>query len=775
MTGILIGSLACGAGANATLYSAVAGLLFRAPAIDDPERLASIYTSRFGGGRYGLSSYPDFLSIAEAARPIAAVAASDDRRLQTLATREGHREVRVAAVSGSFFALLGLTPQAGRLLSDNAAREAVISFALWMELGGDEAVLGRTLTIGDRDYAIAGVAPRGFTGLSLVRECRVWIPLEPASTLDDRGSHRLTLIARLKPGAGVADLDARLGTLARDLAAAFPAANRGSREAPGDPRLITAVPYSRLDPDLESQVGAIGAAVLGAAAVLLFGACLNAGGLLLSRAVSRRHQFAVRVLLGASRAHLVRIVLAESALVALASAALGLLLAWWTADILPSLFAPEHARFLDLRLDGHAVAATLAIASLAAAAFSIGPALHASGVEARGAVSGDPGGVSDTRAGTRARSVLAAAQVAVATIFTGAAGVLWAALAASLATGFGVAPSRVAIAEVQLTHGEHHEWQGRERMDDIQRAAAAIARVEAVAWSTAMPMARENRRRYVTGAGDTIEPEISLVSRNYFDVMGIALVEGRGFSAIDELHQAPVVIVSDTLAREHFRDSALGRHLEDGYGQRLEIVGVAHSGKHRTLQEPPPPMVYHPMTREYVALQHVIVRAPPGQAPPLEALRSAIGGKATLLGIDTLAARLAGTLAFDRMTMAVAGASAGFALLLAMMGIYGVMNDAVRQRRREIGLRMALGARPLTIGRFVVARALALAAAGLAAGVAAQAAAAQLLSTRVALGPPDAATLAASLGALALAVVVASIVPIRRALRVHPAVTLKAL
>jgi predicted permease len=779
LTLTLVVSLALGAGANAMLYSMARGLLVRVPAVADPGSLVSLYTSQYGGGRFGESSFPDLESIAATPGPFDDIAASDESRLQTVQAAQRSREVRVAAVSASFFTLLGLTPYAGRLPDHAAANEALIGFALWNELGGDHAVLGRALVVGDREYVIAGVAPPDFIGLSLQRECGLWIPLAADAALADRGRRRLSLVARLKAGSGVEAANAHLSRIAEELADRFPDTNRGAREAADAPRLLTAVPYSRLDPALASQAADIGAVVLGAAALLLAGAGINAGGLLLSRAVGRRRQFGVQALLGATRARLIRVVLAESLLVALGSAALGLMLAGWTAAALPAQFAPEHARFLDTRLDAAAAAVTLAVAALAAVLFGIGPAVHAAKANALSAVGPDAGGVSETRGGTRIRSALVLAQVALSAMIVGGSGVLWTAMAASLGTGFGVAPSQVAIAAVQLTQVEHHEWQGRERQDDVQRTAASIAGVEAVAWTTALPMKRENRRRYTVrsarGAEETIEPEISLVSRNYFDVMGISLIEGRGFTSVDELHQAPVVVVSDTLAREYFGDSAVGGHLEDRYGQRLEIVGVVRSGKHRTLQEPPPPMVYHPMTREYVALQYVIARAAPGREPPVDALRTAIDRLVTLRSIDTLGARLAGTLSFDRLTMTLVGVSAAAALLLAMMGVYGVMNDAVRQRRREIGLRMALGARPAAIGRFVVARALGFAAAGLAAGLAGQAALVRLLDARVAIGGLDAPALAATLGALTLAVALASIVPIRRALRVHPAVTLRAL
>jgi predicted permease len=778
LTAALVASLAFGAGANAMLYSVASSLLFRVPALADPWSLVSLHTSQYGGGLYGDSSYPDFQSIAnDIGGPFEDIAASDESRLQTVLTARRSREVRVAAVSSSFFPMLGLKPHAGRLPDGAAANEALIGFTLWTELGGDDTVLGRTLTIGDREYAVTGVAPRDFIGLSLQRECGIWIPLASDPSLDDRGRRRLAVVARLKPGVGLDEADAHLRGLAHDLADRFPRTNRGTREAADQPRLITAVRYSRLDPAAGSQLKAIGAVVLGAAALLLAGACVNAGGLLLSRAVSRRHQFGLQVLLGATRARLVRIVLAESLLVSLGSAALGLLLAGWTAAALPALFAPEHARFLDTSLDPAAALVTLAVAALAAGLFSIGPAAHAARAQAMSAVRPHTGGVSETSGSARVRGTLVVSQVALSTMLVGAGVVLWSAMSASLGTGFGVAPSQVAVAALQLTSVEHHEWLGRERQHAVDRAAAAVQGVESIAWTTSLPMKRENRRRYrirsATGAGEAIEPEISLVSLNYFDVMGIARIEGRLFTTIDEWHQAPVVVVSETLAREYFGDSAIGEHLEDAYGQRLEIVGVVQSGRHRTLQEPPPPMVYHPMTREYVALQYLIARAPPGRPPPVEALRSAIGGAASLRSIDTLASRLAGTLAFDRLTMTMVGLSAAFALLLAMIGVYGVMNDSVRQRRREIGLRMALGARPLAIGCFVATRALALAAAGLAAGLGAQAALVPLAGARVTVGGTDAGTLAATLCALTLAVALASIVPIRRALRVPPAVTLR--
>ena len=260
------------------------------------------------------------------------------------------------------------------------------------------------------------------------------------------------------------------------------------------------VRYSRLDPAFASQVSAIGAVVLGAAVVLLAGACVNAGGLLLSRAVNRRHQFAVQALLGAGTGRLVRIVLAESVLVAFGGAVLGLILARWTADALPALFAPEHARLLDTGLDVTAVLVTLGVASLAAVLFSIGPALHAARAQAVSAVRPDAGGISETHGG-RVRGLLVVAQVALATVLVAAAGVLWTTMTAALGTGFGVNPSRLTVATVQLTAaGEHHEFDGRARQDAAERA---LARCPASSRSPGRPRCRSAA---TTGASTGFAP-----------------------------------------------------------------------------------------------------------------------------------------------------------------------------------------------------------------------------------------------------------------------------
>jgi predicted permease len=781
---ILIGSLAAGTGANATVFSLVNALLFRsAPGVADENSLVALYTSQFDGGPYGSSSYPDFESLAANWQTFSSLAAIDDNTLVTWQSGDALERVRVAAVSSTYFATLGMRPALGQLALANAAADtpdAVISHRLWQQgFGGDANAVGQTITIDDRPYRLAGVAPDRFNGLQLGRVVEIWVPLNTGE-LGERGERRLSVIGRLAPGVSLDAAQQRTQAVAADLAGRFPESNRGSIAGREDPRRITVAHLARLDPVLRVRVALVSAVMLGATALVLLSACANAGSLLLSRATSRGREIAVRFALGATPRRLLKLLLTESLLVSTLGGAAGLLLAAWTAQAIPSLFPPEQAQMLDTHLDAFAFAATLLISVAAGVGFGLTPAWQATRPAMVLALRGDGSGASEALGGARLRTILVTAQVALSVILMVATAVVVRSLTDALRADPGFARN-VAIAAIELPGRYGLPIRGGQLLHGSVERVLRLPAVEAAAWVSVPPLGRASTRRFLIYPGGTATPEgadiaINVVSPAYFEAMQIPRVAGRSFDDNDRPRSQPVVIVNDELARRYFRGAPLGEWMRDD-DNLVKIVGVVKSARYRTLQEPPLPMVYFPLAQNYQADLSLVVRTSADPAALLEPIRSAL--IATDSGVKifrtvTLDTFLAESLALDRLTTGLVGTCGVLALILAVIGVYAVMADVVARRTREIGVRVALGARPVQVVTLVYGQGLGLTATGLAIGLVGACAGIKLMeSTTEATAAVDVTTIAAIPGLLALMIVIAAVVPTLRALRVDPTIALR--
>jgi predicted permease len=778
-------SLALGTGANATICGAAYALLFRLPAGVDGAGLLNIYTSQFSGAPFGGSSAPDYRTLAAEATTLETVAAAEDHAVRNVRLGSAEARARVVAVTQNFFSTLRMRPHLGRLLADGDERAGpqpiVISHALWTTLGAPEDVVGKSLIVGDAGHPIVGIAPERFRGLQSSRIADVWIPMSPGGSA--RGDRGLSLIGRLKPGISLDDAGRDLDAVAARLAAQYPKTNRGSLGDPDAPRMFSAAPYSQLDPGTRHQVGLIAAIVVGAVTLLLTSACANAASLLISRGVARRRELAVKVALGASRGMLVRQLLIEGILISLAGAALGLLFAVWTTDAMPALFAPEHAALLDTRLDLRLVVLTAAVACAAGALASFVPARGVTTAPAATLLRGDMGGISDQQGGTRLRSILVASQVALSTLLLIATGALVGGLSQALTGDFGATARNVAVFAVENPGREFRPELGVAYQATVAETLKRMAGIESVGWATVPPLGAGNMRQFrLEGDGpetvDSVDFNVNLVSASYFGTMGLSRIEGRNFDERDRPRTAPVVIVDEILARRYFGAVAAGRCLLDAAGTRLEIVGVVRSGKYRTLQAPPPPTVYFPVTQEYIPVGFIFVRTAREPQPMLDHLTTILKGidsRAEVNRAFTLESHLSHALVMDRLTTVLVGLCGVIALIMSTIGVYGVMSDAVQRRTREIGLRVALGAGTPHVARLVFGEAAAAATAGGLMGIGAA-----LLLSRAAqsvvhgLPGPDVATLATAPGMLAAAVAIAAVLPLRRALGVSPTIALRA-
>ena len=781
---ILLGSLAVGTGANATVFSLVNALLFRAPAgVADPRTLVAVYTSQFDGGPYGSTSYPDFESIRANRQTFTSAAAIDDHALVTWRAAEVSERVRVAAVSADFFTTLGMQAARGQLsLGDPSAdvTDLVISYRLWQQgFGADESAIGQTVTLDDRPYRVVGVAPDRFAGLRLGRASEIWVPLR-SDLLGERAERRLAVIARLSPGVRLSEAQRRMQAVAAELADRFPDSNRGSISGRDDPRWLTLGRHSRLDPVLRTRVALIGAAMLGATALVLLSACANAGSLLLSRATSRGREIAVRFALGATRRRLLKLLLTESLLVATLGGAIGLLFAMWTARGIPSLFPPEHAQMLETRLDPLAFAATLLISVLAGVGFGLTPALQATRPMMVLALRGDGSGASEAQGGARLRTILVTSQVALSVILLVATAVVVRSLTDALRADPGIARN-VAIATIELPGRHADPIRGGRLIRESRERVAGLPGVEAVAWVSVPPLGRASTTRFVvypggTGTVESADLETNVASPDYFDAMQIGLLAGRGFDERDRPRSQPVVVVNDELARRYFRGSAVGEWLRDDQ-DLVKVVGVVKSARYRTLQESPQPTVYYPLTQKYQANLSLVARTSGDPSALLGSVRRELvqtDEGVTVFRLVTLDTFLSEALALDRLTTGLVGTCGALALILAIIGVYAVMADVVARRTREIGVRVALGARPVQVVTLVYGQGLALTAAGLVTGFIAAFAGIKLLeSITDGTAGIDVRTIAAIPVALALMIVVAAVVPTMRALRINPTIALR--
>ena len=757
----------------------------RPAGVENPSRLVSIHTSEFSGATYGQSSHPDFESVKSSAASFAAIAAVDDNAIENVRFGEFSQSVRVAAVSEDFFPALQMRAHLGRLLSTADAAlnpaAAVVSFQLSEQLGGAAEVVGKTIRIGGREYSVAGVTAPRFQGLRMGHECDAWILMAASSRA--RGDRRLSIVARLNRGVSVKEAEADLRRISDDLAARYPATNRGSIVQADAPRRITPIRYSQMDPAAGEQVVVIGLVVGGASLLLLAGACLNVGSLLLSRAVARRRDLAIKMALGATRRALVRELLTETLCLSLAGGVLGLLFAFWTAGAIPAFFTVEQVERLDTELDAQLILLTVGVACLAGALFGVAPALHGTASPAVTALRADSGGVSDQHGGSRLRALLVGAQIALSTVLLLATGHLVQSLRHALEGEMGSALARVAFVSIELPGRFGDPVRGVAHRRALLEQLPSLDGVEVVGWASTLPLGRGNRREFRIEADtadvtDTVALETNVVSPGYFRALVLQLIEGRLFDEGDTTLAPPVVIVDELLAQRYFGPAAVGRHLIDSHGARLEVVGVVRSGRYRTLQQSPQPTVYFPSTQDYLWRGHLVVRTTRDPALLVDAIRRAVNGVgkgATSLKASTMDAHLADVLALDRLTTTLVGLCGAIALAMSTIGVYGVMTDAVQRRTREIGLRVALGAGRTQVARLVFKDAVALAAAGVLIG-AAVALAGSYLARSFVHGLPsfDVLTLAGVSAALAAVIAVAAILPLRRALRVHPNIALRA-
>lgn len=782
---VAVVTMGIGTGANATVFSFVNALLLRpVTGAANPASLVSVYTSDYSSGPYGATSYPDYLTMKSEARALQALAAYADESV-LVTTEDAVLRIGVMRTSPEFFGVLGLRPAAGRLLGPadavpGAPAAAVIGHDLWQRAFGGQSLVGTTVAVEGVAHEIVGVVPRGFDGLQLGREFELWTPLGENIRAGTRDQRFLSVVGRLRPGADLEEAQTQLTAIAARLAAAYPDTNRGTLEQPARPRPFTLLRHTRLHPASRPDVALLGAVLLGAVALVLLIACANVGNLLLARATTRGREVAIRLALGAGNARVVQQMLTESALLGCAGGALGLLFALWTSDVLPSFFPAEQARMLDATIDGRVLLYTVAISLGSSLLFGAAPALQAFGILPAASLRGEGGATASPR-GSRLRSVLMTAQIALAMVLLVSAGLLVRSLENVLNTDLGFAARAGVVASLDLPRDRGSE-RGLAYFDEALGRVGALPGVVSAAVADTLPLSGTSRRGfrmegYERRPGEDGELPVVVVSPEYFSTLQIPLLEGRGFEGSDRAGSRPVAVVNELLARTYFGGRALGRRMTDSSGTELTIIGVVRTGKYRSVQEPERPVVYYPLAQVYGARRRMIVRTEGDPAVLVGAVRRAlmaVDRDVAISRVITLESHLEEALADSRLTATLVTACGALALLLSLVGVYGLVSYAVGRRAREIGLRIALGARPVDIVRLVVSEGSRIILSGVVCGLIGALLTTRLLQSLLfGVSTLDTGTFVAVTAGLTIAALAAAALPARKALRVDPIAALR--
>jgi predicted permease len=643
-------------------------------------------------------------------------------------------------------------------------------------------VLGSNLTVNGRSYTIVGVGPERFDGLDLGRAMDIWTPFVPTPSSADRGARFMFIVARLVPGVTVKTAQDQVAALARRLAEDFPESNRGTLSAPNDPRPMVVVPHTRMPPEFRKNVTTLGAIIMGAVGLVLLIACANIASLMLSRATARDREMAVRLALGAGRQRIVQQLLTESILLGLAGGAMGLLFSLWTADILPSFFPAEQARMLDTRVDGAALVFVLALSFVSSVLFGLAPALQSATGGTATTLRSGANRASESRTRANLRRMLVSWQIALAVVLLIAAALLTQSIGHSLAADPGYGAREAVTASVELQNADFSEEQGLEYYRAAVERIRTIPGIEDASFVRTLPFSRMSRRGFVIEGyqprqGEDREQHINIVGPRYFETLQIPLLDGRTFDERDRDGSQPVAMVNDLLSQRYYGGKAVGRRLIDSSGLTMQIVGVVKTGRNLTFQDSPVPVVYYPLAQTYQPRMTLVARTSGDAGRFVDQVRREliiVNRNAAVFRSVTLTAHISEAIADGKLTAALVGACGGMALLLATIGVYGVIAYSVASRLREIGVRVALGARPHHVVHLVLREGLGVTSAGIIFGVvAAMIATPALKSLLFGISASDPFTYAVVPSILALIALLAACPPVRRALRVEPNAVLR--
>ncbi|HEV3202266.1 MAG TPA: ABC transporter permease [Bryobacteraceae bacterium] len=794
---VAILSLALGIGANTAIFSLIDAVMLQYLPVSHPEELLQVLMGDNGAS----FTNPLWEQVRDRQDVFSGVFAYSGGRFNLTPSGEA-RYAQSTWASGDFFATLGVRAVLGRTFTPADDRRgcpgtAVLSYDFWQrEYNGSAAVTEKAILLDGHPFQILGVVQPGFHGVDVGRSLDVMVPictepiLHPRSQLDQRSSWWLRVVGRPKTGLGPGQVTARLKTLSPDIfGATVPPGWRADDQASYRKRTFITLPAANGLSYLRTQYRPALITLLVVVAVVLLIACANVANLLLARAAARQREIAIRLALGLSRARLIRQLLTESLLLALAGAVLGMLFAQWGSRLLVGyLSSSNNLVYLDLSVNGHVLGFTIAVAATTGLLFGLAPAWRGTRVEPQAAMKENGRGVVEGSTRFGLGKVLVMVQVALSLLLLVGAGLLLGTFRRLETLDPGFEPSHVLIVSLDLRNAHYPTERLLDARQEMLERLRAIPGVRSASSSNNTPISGSSWNDSIQVEGYTAKSQTDSlvwmyqVSPRYFETLGTPLIAGRDFDSRDKLGAPKVAIVSRNMAKKFFgATNPVGKTYRDTYpklGPPVEIIGVVGDTKYRNLREEAPATVYLAAGQEeqpYPGATFELRCA--GSAadliPSVKTVLEQINSDITLQ-FRTLSEQVAASLTRERLLATLSGFFGALALLLATIGLYGVMSYNVARRRSEIGIRMALGAAETRVLRMVLGEVSLLVGVGLLAGLGAAIAATRLIETFVwgvtVRDPVTLAMAAVMLGAVAL---LAGYLPARRASRLDPMAALR--
>lgn len=788
-------SLALGIGANTAIFSMISAFLFAPLPVAQPSQLVSIFTTDTKNPGPLPTSHLNYIDYREKNNAFTDIVAFTGTGVSYSSPGGESKNLFAQVVSGNYFDVLGVKADYGRTFLPDEDKTpgthpvVVLSHAAWQrDFGGDTAIVGKTISLNRHDFNVVGIAQKDFTGTDIGGGPDLWVPMMMHAVIqpgfdwyDTRRGLFLAMIGRLKPGNSTTQAQASMTALGTQLEQEYKKDNEG--------RNVRLVPLltARNDPTGDGQVGLTFSALMGIAAIVLLIACANVTNLLLARATRRKREIAIRLALGASRGRLIKQLMTESLMLSLAGGTIGFFVALWSKDILRSLVpfggGPNQQ---GLSIDPRVLIFAVVVSVVSGLLFGLAPALQASRPDLVPTLKGDitmP--VGSRRFRPNLRNALVVAQVGLSLFALITAGLFVRSLQKAQSVNPGFNSENVLLMAFNLGREGYTEPQGRNFHRQV------IERIRAVPGVLNATVARDRpfgggfqRSVFIEGqepppGGRGVLVQTNNIGAGFFETLGIPLLRGRDFVEADNQQAPKVMIINEAMAGRFWPDqNPIGKRLKlFGDQDFREVVGLVADTKYNSLTEPRRAFMYMPLQQEYVPQINVHVRTGTDARALVSALRNEvqqIDPSLPVLNIQTLSERVENSLGGERSQATLLGSGGILALILAAIGLYGVMSYSVAQRTREIGIRMALGATRGNVKGLVLRQGVALVSAGVVLGLgAAFVITRSLASLLFGVSAIDPITFGGTSALLIVVALVASYVPARRATKVDPIIALR--
>ena len=801
---LAVASFAIGIGFNTALFTLVDVLLFKPLPVHQPDRLVDLYTSSSDGETYSTSGYPDFVDW-KAQNAVFSDMMAYSPSLAALSLTDRSRLALGEVVTGSYFQVLGINAALGRTLLPEddvpgAERVVVLSHRSWTrDFGASAQAVGQTLRIHGQSYRIVGVTPEGFTGMMPMLSPELWTAIahiddvEPGgiqdsvpsptgtSRLDRRGQRWLFVKGRLKPGVTLEQAAANISVVAQQLAATWSQTNKD--------RKVSAKRTSdvHIHPDADRTLLPIASGLMVVVGMVLLIACANVASMLLARASGRQKEIGIRLAIGANRLRIVRQLITESLVMALMGSLAGMALAWLLLRGAMAMTIPIPIPLtLGLQMDLRVLAFSMFVTMVAGLVAGLAPALKATKVDLVGELKGDVATVAASRRRFTMRDSLVASQMAVTTVLLVVAGLLSRSLMSAQKTSVGFRTEGIAVLSAELDMIGYSAERGKAFWEQAVPRVRALPGVDAVALTERSPFSVNYNRNAVFFPERAVPDDkgtavdVTRVTPEYFETLHVPILRGRGFSAADTPQSPGVVVINEAFARKFWPgEEAMGKRFRTRSidGPEFEVVGITANYRVNTMGEAATPYIHFAASQRPANGYEILARTKGDAALLLAAVRkelTAMEPNLVFLQNQTLQKQVGATLFPAQAGAWAVGAVGLVAMLLAAIGLYGVIGYSVSRRTKEIGVRMALGARPGDVSGLIMRQGLRVAGAGMLVGaVLAVGAGFAISGALYGISPVDPVAWVGATGLLLTVAALANVVPAQRAARVKPWLALR--